>query len=48
MMDGIPISVLISKERYNVCQFCDEEFEREEILAIHIMQKHSDELADKD
>ncbi len=46
--NGLCLSVLISKERYNVCQFCHEEFERAEILAIHVLQKHSDEIEDQD
>ncbi len=40
--------MFISKERYNVCQFCHKEFERAEILAIHVEQNHADEIGKED
>jgi hypothetical protein len=40
--------MFISKERYNVCQFCHKEFERAEMLAIHVEQNHADEIGKED
>jgi hypothetical protein len=32
--------VLTPKNRFDVCQFCGKEFEREETLAVHVMEEH--------
>jgi hypothetical protein len=33
-------SIANPREQIDVCQFCGKKFEREEILAIHVLQEH--------
>jgi hypothetical protein len=32
--------LLIPENRFDVCQFCGKKFEREETLAVHVMEEH--------
>jgi hypothetical protein len=32
--------LLTPKNRFDVCQFCGKKFEREETLAVHVMEEH--------
>jgi hypothetical protein len=32
--------LLIPENRFDVCQFCRKKFEREETLAVHVMEEH--------
>jgi hypothetical protein len=34
--------VLIPENRFDVCQFCGKKFEREETLAVHVLEEHDD------
>jgi hypothetical protein len=34
--------LLIPENRFDVCQFCGKKFEREETLAVHVMEEHDD------
>ena len=39
---------LIPKNRFDVCQFCGKEFEREETLAVHVMEEHDSLIGNDD
>jgi hypothetical protein len=32
-------ALIICENRFNICQFCGKKFEREETLAVHVMEK---------
>jgi hypothetical protein len=32
--------LLTPENRFDVCQFCGKKFEREETLAVHVMEEH--------
>jgi hypothetical protein len=32
--------LLIPENRFDVCQFCGKKFDREETLAVHVMEEH--------
>ena len=41
-------NVLISKDKFNVCQFCGKRFSRAEILAVHVEYEHGNEIGTED
>jgi hypothetical protein len=40
--------MIVPENKFDVCQFCGRKFEREEPLAIHIMQEHGDLIGSDD
>ena len=32
--------LLISEDKFDVCQFCGKRFDREETLAVHVIEEH--------
>jgi hypothetical protein len=32
--------LLISEDKFDVCQFCGKKFDREETLAVHVIEEH--------
>jgi hypothetical protein len=34
--------LLIPENKFDVCQFCGKKFEREETLAVHVLEEHDD------
>jgi hypothetical protein len=40
--------LLIPEDKFDVCQFCGKKFDREETLAVHVMEEHDSLIGSDD